>query len=102
MYEVDDERLAVLDELEGHPEYYERVKLDVKLQRKGQGEDSEVLVVEAYFLVKFVDHLLELSMHESYQDNWNGLKYVLPSQRPPGRTSRIDVHKDYFEANAGS
>ena len=96
--------MAVLDELEGHPEYYERLKVDVKLQRKGQGGDSEseVLAAEAYFLVKFVDHLIDLPMLDCYFDNWNGLKYVLPSQRPPGKRCRVDVHKDYFEANACS
>ena len=99
---MDEERLAVLDELEGHPEYYERLKVDVRLQVQGLGgnSESEVLTVEAYFLVKYVDHLIDLPMLKSYYDEWNGLKYVLPSQRPPGKRCRVDVHKDYFETNS--
>ena len=80
------------------------MKVDVKLQAHGQCEKSgsEVLAVEAYFLVKFLDHLLELPMLRCYYDEWNGLKYVVPSQRSPGKGCRHDVHKDYFVENSDS
>ena len=105
IYEVDSERLQILDELERHPVYYERHQIDV--ERLGPSDDERTgaksFSCEAYFLVEFLDDLLKLPMHKSYSDNHNGLSYVKHVDRPTDVTQLDwwgEVHKGYKKSES--
>ncbi|XP_053372876.1 gamma-glutamylaminecyclotransferase C-like [Mercenaria mercenaria] len=74
MYEVDDAQLELLGKLESHPKLY--MRKDVVLTRNRDDPSSrEDFTAQAYFLVNFRPHLLDLPMLESYKDMIDGKKY---------------------------
>ncbi|XP_044745260.1 putative gamma-glutamylcyclotransferase CG2811 isoform X2 [Coccinella septempunctata] len=71
LYEVDDKVLAVLDELEDHPNFYIREQSDVI-----SSADSSVHKAWIYFIKNFQKHLLENEMMDCYSNNGSLPKYV--------------------------
>ncbi|XP_014613992.1 PREDICTED: putative gamma-glutamylcyclotransferase CG2811 isoform X2 [Polistes canadensis] len=83
IYDVDSKMLTKLDELEEHPNFYERTKEDVfmapesKLKHNKNIQEVGMLTKAwIYFLPKFRSSLLEVPIYESYSNEGNhGLKY---------------------------
>ncbi|KAL3288470.1 hypothetical protein HHI36_002915 [Cryptolaemus montrouzieri] len=71
MYEVDNKMLAVLDELEDHPNFYIREENDVILMR-----DSTAHKAWIYFIKNFKKQLLDNEMLKCYTNNGTFPKYV--------------------------
>lgn len=96
IYEVDEALLLILDDLEKHPIYYQRKEVGVRLlAQEGDDSNSRIISCHSYFLVQFVETLLELPMLTSYHDQINGLQYVKPTERPPGRYWWYEVHSGH-------
>ena len=54
IYEVDHNVLSVLDELEGHPNWYKRTLCEIIATEKVSGIDAgDIVQCSAYFLTKF-------------------------------------------------
>lgn len=69
VYLVDDEMLEWIDDFEGHPEVYERMKVSVKVRpRPGLAGQDTVEEVEcmSYFLKNFPQGLLQLHNYAAY------------------------------------
>ncbi|XP_012543559.1 putative gamma-glutamylcyclotransferase CG2811 isoform X2 [Monomorium pharaonis] len=83
IYDVDSKMLTKLDELEEHPQFYERTEEKVLLAPeaalkpgKNFKEVGELTKAWIYFLPKFKSSLLEGAMYASYTNNGShGLKY---------------------------
>lgn len=83
LYDVDSKMLTKLDELEEHPNFYERSEEDVLLAAESKLKSSKNFEEVArltkawiYFLPKFRSTLLEEPMYESYSNaGMHGLKY---------------------------
>ncbi|KAG7189140.1 hypothetical protein KM043_008708 [Ampulex compressa] len=83
IYDVDSKMLKKLDELEEHPDFYERTEEDVlwateaKLKAKNNFEEVGTLTkVWIYFLPKFKQSLLDKPTYASYSNEADhGLKY---------------------------
>ena len=59
--------LAWIDDFEGHPDVYERMKVKVRVRpRHGHEADSEEMECMSYFLKKFPEPLLQLNTHAAY------------------------------------
>lgn len=95
LYEVDETRLKIFDELENHPRMYER--RDVVVTPNIEEQNSTLNIkAQAYFLVKYRPHLLELPMLQSYADLIDGKKYFLPKDRDiPVPLWWYEVHTGY-------
>ncbi|XP_077982188.1 gamma-glutamylaminecyclotransferase C-like [Glandiceps talaboti] len=88
VYDVDDQMLAVLDDLEGHPTYYERSKLTVKFLGNDKCGKTESIWV--YVLKTFKEELAKLPYLDSYDSKGDhGLEYVSRYDRTTD--SRLDV-----------
>ena len=64
VYEIDDLLLAILDDFEGHPDYYLRREESVKLQLDAEKEQVQCWT---YFLPKFKVEMLELQFLSDYR-----------------------------------
>ncbi|KAK3106053.1 hypothetical protein FSP39_011716 [Pinctada imbricata] len=81
IYKVDDAVLDRLDQLEAHPELYQRVKIPTLVHGEDdvKGTPSDCW---CYMLQEFKPELLELSFLNSYDANGpHGLKYMSRDQR---------------------
>ncbi|KAI4490455.1 hypothetical protein M0804_003399 [Polistes exclamans] len=91
--------LTKLDELEEHPNFYERTEEDVfmapesKLKHNKNIQEVGMLTKAwIYFLPKFRSSLLEVPMYESYSNEGNhGLKYGEKYVRDPMHDHRNEV-----------
>lgn len=54
LYEVDDQMLRNLDDLEGHPDLYTRLRTNCQIT-----DDGTIVECEAYFMRDFKDALLQ-------------------------------------------
>ncbi|XP_046357423.2 gamma-glutamylaminecyclotransferase-like isoform X1 [Haliotis rufescens] len=86
IYEVDEQMLAKLDELEDHPNFYERELTTIDVTQNGKGDQlSTEKECWCYFLKKYKPRMLDLPYLESYDSKGDhGLKYV-------ERCDRVDV-----------
>ncbi|XP_014613991.1 PREDICTED: putative gamma-glutamylcyclotransferase CG2811 isoform X1 [Polistes canadensis] len=99
IYDVDSKMLTKLDELEEHPNFYERTKEDVfmapesKLKHNKNIQEVGMLTKAwIYFLPKFRSSLLEVPIYESYSNEGNhGLKYGEKYVRDPMHDHRNEV-----------
>ncbi len=84
VYDVDDAMLRILDELEGHPDYYTRDKATVKYLTDENGTDvsgaGKTEVVQMYFLKHFREELLSADFAEEFDNNLT--QYVARGERP--------------------
>lgn len=95
LYEVDDVRLKVFDDLENHPRMYERREVTVTTELGNTGLKS-LIQAQAYFLVQYQPHLLDLPVMRSYADLMDGKKYYLPRDRDvPAPAWWYEVHTGY-------
>ena len=78
VYEVDDEKLAVLDKLEAHPDYYQRDFLEIEFLKDAKDLAGKSDSAMAYFLKNFQEYLLDLPTLGIY-DSDEG--YVPPKDR---------------------
>ena len=62
VYQVDDELLKILDDFEGHPDYYKRREEDIQLL-----DDSSLVRCWVYLLPKFKPEMLELPLLSDYR-----------------------------------
>ena len=74
VFGVTDSQLECLDELEGYPGYYNRVKLPVIA-------DSVTVECYVYVLDKYEESLLEYEMTDFYSKE-DADQYILPGDRP--------------------
>jgi len=101
LYEVDEERLELLDQLENHPRLYERSSISVRPILNTDSSESETniseanMIAEAYFLKKFRPSLLQLPFIKSYRDGVDGKKYVTPKDRKYSSNFWYEVHTGY-------
>lgn len=86
IYEVDEQMLAKLDELEDHPNFYERELTTIDVTQNAKGDQlSTQKECWCYFLKKYKPRMLDLPYLESYDSKGDhGLKYV-------ERCDRVDV-----------
>ena len=83
MYEIDDHKLASLDELERHPHFYQRLLTKVKLVTEdSQKDNATVLDCWAYFITAPRQELLDFPMLKNYSSSaqFKSLK-LTPEQR---------------------
>lgn len=85
--EVDVETLRQLDELEGHPDFYQRRFLDVLLDSKPETVYSYLMPDHRVSSVLVGEESLRSTLTD-YTDEDHGL-YVPPNKRPPGARSII-------------
>lgn len=88
VYDVDAAMLTKLDKLEGHPKFYTRRPLSVRIEGGRQIEAHGYLMPEG----RFRPDLLELpaqSFDSSYRMEDHRKYYVPPGQRPPGAREEI-------------
>ncbi|KAI4504740.1 hypothetical protein M0802_000290 [Mischocyttarus mexicanus] len=99
IYDVDSKMLTKLDELEEHPNFYERTQEDVFMAPESKLKPNKTIqevgiLTKAwiYFLPKFKNSLLEVPMYESYSNEGNhGLKYGEKYVRDPTYNHRTEV-----------
>ncbi|KYM87051.1 hypothetical protein ALC53_03668 [Atta colombica] len=99
IYDVDSNMLKRLDELEEHPQFYERTEETVLLaseaafkSEKTFEEVSESTKAWIYFLPKFKSSLLDGTMYKSYSNNGShGLKYCEKYVRDSSYDHRKEV-----------
>ena len=73
VYEVNDDMLKVLDDFEGHPEYYQRREEPIKLH-----SSHETKLCWTYFLPKFKSEMLQLDHLSDYKSNGeHGKPYIM-------------------------
>lgn len=74
---------------------YERLDITVA---PNPVDSANHIQAQAYFLVKYRPHLLELPMLQSYTDLMDGKKYFLPKDRDvPAPHWWYEVHTGYNE-----
>ena len=90
VYDVDDHVLRALDDLEGHPIFYQRELIRVQLSPDGASDEipaesdaSKVQECQIYFLKRFRPELLKLEFLESYSDS-PSRPYTYQQDRVPG------------------
>ncbi|CAG5132436.1 unnamed protein product [Candidula unifasciata] len=69
IFEVNDEKLAALDELEAHPDLYIRLKTEIAMthdEHKNPIEPPEIRECWVYFLPRFKPEMLELPYYRNY------------------------------------
>lgn len=99
IYDVDSNMLKRLDELEEHPQFYERTEETILLTPEAAlkpgktfEEVSESTKAWIYFLPKFKSSLLDGAMYTSYSNNGShGLKYCEKYVRDPSYDHRKEV-----------
>ena len=62
VYEVDDTLLKILDDFEGHPDFYHR-----RLENVKDANNGKVMQCWTYFLPKFKPEMLQLEHLSTYQ-----------------------------------
>ena len=84
VYDVDDAMLQKLDDLEHHPDYYIRDKVQIQYLSDNKGNDvvSQVKIesVDMYYLRNFKQELLQLEFKEEFDTNLAA--YTAPKDRP--------------------
>ena len=91
VYRVDATVLKILDELEGHPDYYQRDKIDVKFLDLDNSNGLESL---AYFLRDYNKDLEDLPMFEKFDTHGHHGKYIPPKDREEGTAKK---QKEYVK-----
>uniref|UniRef100_T1JG34 Gamma-glutamylcyclotransferase family protein n=1 Tax=Strigamia maritima TaxID=126957 RepID=T1JG34_STRMM len=82
VYRVDDFMLSAIDDLEGHPKYYEREQIEVNLANR-QTRKKEILSCWTYFLTHYKPFMLELPCLQDYSSNGShNLPYVRRYKQP--------------------
>ena len=82
IYEVDQNVLSVLDELEGHPKWYKRTLCEIIATDKVSGIDAgDVLQCSAYFLTNFAQTFLSQDFRCEYTVQEHNLTYTEKSNR---------------------
>lgn len=69
IFEIDDEKLAALDELEAHPDLYIRFKTDIAMTHDEDGnsiDPPEIRECWVYFLPRFKPEMLDLPYYRNY------------------------------------
>ncbi|XP_003729532.1 putative gamma-glutamylcyclotransferase CG2811 [Strongylocentrotus purpuratus] len=69
VYEVDDDLLAHLDEVEGCPDSYERRKIVIGMDKIADGSEPNTLDCWCYLLPRYRPSVLSLEKYESYDSN---------------------------------
>ena len=67
VYEVDDDMLKCLDELEDHPHFYTRTSIECVLVE--QSSPTQTITCEVYLLYDFKQELLSLPFISNYKDS---------------------------------
>ncbi|KAL0204333.1 hypothetical protein M9458_002351 [Cirrhinus mrigala] len=84
IYRVDQKMLKFLDDFEGCPEWYKRIKIQLEVQdRDGEGENTlkpgSIVETDVYVKTKCEPELLQKPTYECYDTNGDhGLKYKDP------------------------
>lgn len=83
VYAVDQAMLDRLDQLEDHPNLYQRMAVECVLLGEGQGQWAgrgvgEVVSTEAYFLMDYREELLKLPYIANYEDTPSGTGRYCP------------------------
>lgn len=92
IFEVDDEMLERLDELESHPMYYKRFIKDVEITDTDSSSKPKIVPCWCYFLQNFKPFMLKLPFLKCYQSKGNhGLEYVPRYARRGEVPHRMDV-----------
>ena len=82
IYEVDQNVLSVLDELEGHPKWYKRTLCEIIATEKVSGIDAgDVVQCSAYFLTNFAQTFLSQEFRSEYTAQEHNLTYAENSNR---------------------
>jgi gamma-glutamylaminecyclotransferase len=69
VFEIDDDKLAALDEFEAYPELYTRIKIEIALTRNEHWnaiDPQEIRECWTYFLPQWKPEMLELPFRRSY------------------------------------
>ena len=79
---MDDAMLKKLDDLEGHPDYYIRDKVQIQYLSDNNDVTAQVKIesVDMYFLRNFKHELLQLEFREEFDTNL--VAYTPPKDRP--------------------
>ncbi|XP_072031317.1 putative gamma-glutamylcyclotransferase CG2811 [Amphiura filiformis] len=104
VYRVDEEMLHILDEFEGHPTFYQRIRIPVtmetvvnKADTSGKSMDTKdnSTIQECYFYVvqNFKDELLDLTFYEKYDAYGNPNHEHTPLAKID---MTLDEQKDYL------
>lgn len=94
IYQISEKTLSLLDEFEGHPNFYERrkVKAEFKTDAEGHslGNDSKIVDVWLYCLPRFKKSLLDLP----YLSTYRGDGVVAPEYKTyiPDVDGRLDKY----------
>lgn len=76
IFKVSDDTLRNIDMLEGHPKWYKRRKVDIRMS----GGNRKVLSCWLYFNPKHIDKHTE--MHEAYTQNTSQRFFSMPTRKP--------------------
>jgi len=77
LYEVDDKMLAKLDELEDHPNYYQR-----RIETVIKNDDKKEIDCWIYILKQYKEEMLKLPMLSNYRsEDDHGRPYIARSER---------------------
>ncbi|XP_053207397.1 gamma-glutamylaminecyclotransferase C-like [Panonychus citri] len=80
IYAVDDSVLADLDDLEDHPDFYQRKQIDIELI-SNNGESNEPIKIWTYLFPKFKSSMLEVKCFDNYSSYGDhGLEYVISEE----------------------
>ena len=67
IYEVDQNVLSLLDELDGHPKWYKRTLCEIIATEKVSGIDAgDIVQCSAYFLTNFAQTFPSQEFHSEY------------------------------------
>ena len=89
IYEVDQNVLSVLDELEGHPKWYKRTLCEIIATEKVSGIDAgNVVQCSAYFLTNFAQTFLSQEFRSEYTVQEHNLTYT--ENRQVQKSDRIN------------
>ena len=101
VYAVDRAMLDRLDQLEDHPNLYQRMAVQCVLLEEGQGQWAgrgvgEVVDTETYFLTDYREELLKLPYIANYGDTPSVVEQYFPkSERETAAELYKDVKKQY-------
>ncbi|GFO30363.1 gamma-glutamylaminecyclotransferase [Plakobranchus ocellatus] len=94
LYEVDDAKLRSLDELEDHPNFYQRLPVQIKIRTENLEAEGNVLECWAYFMTRWRQELLDLPKLKSFSSS---MQYKVP---PEERKRRKEVLKEFIFGSA--
>ncbi|GFR84507.1 gamma-glutamylaminecyclotransferase [Elysia marginata] len=102
LYEVDDEKLASLDDLEGHPHFYQR--LVTKVRTPGLKSSTKTITMDndnvlecwAYFITSYCREVLDLPRLKSFT---NPIHYNIS---PEERGKRVAKLKSFVKGTPDS